>query len=262
MNGEMLRLLGVAAVIAAIYFAVVWAISVKIRNYGLLDVAWSYGIAILAPFYAWFATGDPLRKWLVAAVGIAWSLRLGSYILIRVLSHHPKEDPRYQTLRKDWPGAGRFLLFFELQALVLLIFSLPFLLASFNATPGLQWIEWLGLGIAALSFVGEGTADLQMQGFKANPANKDKVCRVGLWRYSRHPNYFFESMVWWGFFIFALGTPWGWVTIVCPLLMLWFLLKVTGIKLTEEYSLKSKGEAYRDYQRTTSAFIPWFPKKG
>jgi steroid 5-alpha reductase family enzyme len=82
-----------------------------------------------------------------------------------------------------------------------------------------------------------------------------------LWRYSRHPNYFFESLIWWAFFLAALGSPHGWITIVCPLLMLYFLFKVTGIPLTEEYAVKSKGDAYREYQRTTSAFIPWFPKK-
>jgi steroid 5-alpha reductase family enzyme len=99
-----------------------------------------------------------------------------------------------------------------------------------------------------------------MQRFKANRANDGKVCESGLWHYSRHPNYFFESLIWWAFFIAALPSPHGWVTIVCPLLMLFFLFQVTGIPLTEEYSIKSKGDLYRAYQRTTSPFIPWFRK--
>ena len=256
----MLTLLLVGCVITATCFAVTWAISVKVRNYGLLDAAWSYGIAILAPLYAFFGDGYAPRKWIAAAIGTAWSLRLGTYILIRVIKHHPTEDVRYETLRKKWPGAGMFLVFFELQALVIVIFSIPFLLASFNPAPSLRPIEITGLAIALFSLCGEAFSDWQMGRFKSKAANQGKVCQSGLWAYSRHPNYFFEAMLWWGFFIFALGSPWGWITIVCPLLMLYFLLKVTGIPLTEEYAVKSKGDAYREYQRTTSAFIPWFRK--
>ena len=100
-----------------------------------------------------------------------------------------------------------------------------------------------------------------MRAFTSDPANKGKICQTGLWRFSRHPNYFFESVVWWGFFVAAVSSPWGWVTVICPLMMLWFLLKVTGIPLTEKHSVERRGQAYRDYQKTTSAFIPWFPKK-
>ena len=254
----MSALLGVALAIAVTYFAVTWAISVRIRNYGLLDVAFSYGVAVLAPMYAWFAPGAAPRKWLVAAIGAAWSLRLGTYILVRVLKHHPAEDARYQTLRQRWPGPLRFLAFFELQAVLVVVFSLPFLFVSFNTVPEFSALEIAGLVLAAIALVGETTADLQMQAFKQDPANAGTVCQAGLWRYSRHPNYFFESLIWWGFFLVALGSPFGWLTIACPLLMLYFLFKVTGIPLTEEYALKSKGAAYREYQRTTSVFVPWF----
>jgi steroid 5-alpha reductase family enzyme len=256
----MTTLLAAGLAIAVTYFAVTWAISVCIRNYGLLDVAFSYGVAILAPMYAWYAPGDPLRKWSFAAVGMAWSVRLGTYILVRVVRHHPAEDARYQTLRERWPGAGRFLVFFELQAVLVVVFSLPFLFASFNAAPELRRVELAGLALAAVALLGETLADLQMQAFKRDPASTGTVCQVGLWRYSRHPNYFFESLVWAAFAIAALGSPLGWIAIACPLLMLYFLFRVTGIPLTEEYALKSKGDAYREYQRTTSAFVPWFRK--
>lgn len=257
----MWALFGLGTLIAAVCFAAVWAISVRARNYGFLDVAWSYGIAVVAPLYAWIGPGYGPRKWLLAAVGIAWSLRLGTYILARVLRHHPREDVRYEKLRENWRGPGMFLLFFELQAAIIAIFSLPFLYAAFNTTPYLQHVEWIGLGLAVLALAGEATADLQMQAFKADPANRGAVCRVGLWRYSRHPNYFFEALIWFAFSLFALGSSLGWTTVICPLLMLWFLFKVTGIPLTEEYALKSKGEAYRAYQQTTNAFFPWFPRK-
>lgn len=256
----MMALLGASLVVAASYFLVTWAISVGIHNYGLLDVAFSYGVAILAPMYAWFGAGEPVRKWAVTAIGVAWSLRLGTYILARVLRHHPSEDARYKTLRERWPGPLRFLAFFQLQAVLVVIFSLPFLFVAFNAAPAFSAVEIAGMLIAAISVLGETVADRQMQAFKRDPENRDRVCEVGLWHYSRHPNYFFESMVWWGFFLVALGSPWGWVTIVCPLLMLYFLLRVTGIPLTEKHAVESKGDAYREYQRTTSVFVPWFSK--
>ena len=250
----------IGTAIAAAYFAITWVISVRIRNYGLLDAAWSYGVAILSPIYAFLGPGYAPRKWIATAIGVAWSLRLGTYILTRVIKHHPAEDVRYETLRRKWPGAGMFLVFFQVQALVVVIFSVPFLVASFNSAPHFSLVEICGLAIAFVSLCGEALADRQMRQFKANATNKGKVCETGLWAYSRHPNYFFESMLWWGFFIFALGSSWGWITVLCPLLMLYFLLKVTGIPLTEEYAVKSKGDAYREYQRTTSSFIPWFKK--
>ena len=256
----MLTLLLTALAIAVTAFFLTWMISVKMNNYGLLDVAWSYGVAVLAPLYAWQGPGDPVRKWAAAALGVAWSLRLGTYLLRRVLRHHPAEDARYQTLRARWPGPGMFLAFFELQAVLAVVFSLPFLLMAHHAVPGLQAIEVIGLGTALLALGGEALADAQMKAFQAVSANRGKVCEVGLWRYSRHPNYFFEWLVWVGFFLAALGSPWGWTTVVCPLLMGHFLLNVTGIKLSEAHSLQSRGEAYREYQRRTSAFVPWFRK--
>jgi steroid 5-alpha reductase family enzyme len=253
----------IAATIAALLaFALVWWVCTSIHNYGFLDAIWSLSVAFLAPVYALFGDGDPVRRWAFAAVGAAWSLRLGLYILIRVWRHHPHEDRRYQTLRERWPGPARFLLFFELQAVIAVVFSLPFLFAAFNATAQLSALEIAGLLLAAFAMIGEATADWQAQRFKRDPANKAKVLNVGLWRYSRHPNYFFESLVWWGFALAALSSPHGWLTLICPVLMLYFLLQVTGIPLTERHSLESRGEAYREYQRTTSRFIPWFSKAG
>jgi steroid 5-alpha reductase family enzyme len=256
----MIPLLLIAVVSMAVLFWLVWIICVKIHNYGYLDVAWSLSIAILAPLYALLAGGDPRRRLAFAVVGAAWSLRLGAYIFIRVTRHHPVEDARYRTLRERYPTPARFLVFFELQALVAVVFSLPFLLASLNTGTTLGIPEIVGLAVAALATAGEWLSDWQAQRFKSKPENKRRVVNTGLWRYSRHPNYFFESCVWWGFFIAALGSRFGAITIVCPLLMLYLLLNVTGIPLTEKHSLESRGEEYRRYQSTTSRFFPWFPK--
>src|ERR1700722_18873248 len=222
----MIGLLGLGLGVAVVMFALAWIVCAHIDNYGFLDAIWSLSVAILAPLYAVLGTGDPWRRLVFALVGAAWSLRLGLYILIRVWRQHPQEDKRYRTLREKWPGRARFLLFFELQALIAVLFSLPFLLASVNSQPGLGPLELAGLAIALLGIAGEAIADWQAQRFKRDPANKPRVVNVGLWRYSRHPNYFFESIVWWGFFIAALGSPYGWVTLVCPLLMLYLLLNV------------------------------------
>ncbi len=255
----MITWLLIGLVIAVVAFAIVWAICVRVKNYSFLDVAWSYGVAVLAPIYAWAGPGHLERKIVFTALGVLWSLRLGTYILLRVLRHHPAEDVRYETLRQRWPGAGMFLLFFEMQAVLVVIFSLPFLLAAWRAMP-LRGVAIAGLAIAVLALLGESLADRQMKRFKDDSANKGGVCQAGLWRYSRHPNYFFEFLFWVGICIASLDTPHGWITIVCPVLMYYFLTKVTGIPLTEEYSLKSRGDAYREYQRTTNAFFPWFPR--
>ena len=258
----MLNLLLIGLIVAVVTFALVWLVCVRIDNYGFLDAIWSLSVAILAPIYAVLGTGDLLRRVVFTTVGVAWSLRLGLYILVRVWRHHPQEDKRYRMLREKWPGPGRFFLFFELQAAIAVLFSLPFLLAALNPQPNLGVFEIIGLALAVAATIGEATADWQAQRFKQNPANANAVVNVGLWRYSRHPNYFFESLVWWGFFVAALDSPHGWVTLVCPLFMLYLLLQVTGIPLTEKHSPESRGAAYREYQRTTSRFIPWFTKPG
>ena len=256
---NMPALLLFALAVAVTCFALVWAISVKINNYGLLDAAWSYGVAVIAPIYALRGPGGASHKWLATIIGATWSLRLGTYILVRVLKHHPTEDVRYEALRARWQGPWKFLAFFELQAVLVVILSLPFLFTAFNPNPLIP-IEYVGLAISFLSICGESLADVQLMRFKRDPANRGKVCQSGLWRYSRHPNYFFEALTWAGFALFAQGSPHGWIALSSPLLMLYILLRVTGIPLTEQYAVKNKGEAYREYQRTTNAFIPWFRK--
>lgn len=255
------QLLTLGCVIAFVLFTLTWAFGTVIRNYGFLDVVWSLSVGVLAAVYGVLGSGNEARRLLFSGVAVIWSLRLGLYILMRVWRHHPVEDKRYQTLRQRWPGPLRFLLFFELQALIAVVFSLPFLLAAQDRSTTISPWEWLGIALALVSTAGEALADYQAQRWKRNPANRDKVVNTGLWRYSRHPNYFFESLVWWGFCVAAFSLAYGWITVICPVLMLYFLLCVTGIPLTEKHSEESRGEAYRQYQRTTSRFIPWFPKR-
>ena len=141
-----------------------------------------------------------------------------------------------------------------------MFFSLPALLSAINPSPEWHPLEFAALAIWVVAFAGELTADRQLLAFKTNPNNKGKTCQAGWWRYSRHPNYFFEWVIWVAYALFATASPWGWLAWLCPATLLYLLFKVTGIPATEAQALRSRGEAYRRYQQTTSAFVPWFPK--
>lgn len=260
MSMVLLLLIGLA--FSSILMVAVWSIAVRIRNAGIVDIAWALGFAPLAVLYRIFGDGEPVRQNLITFMVAIWSVRLGSHLWKRVMGHHPLEDGRYQELRKGVVGHENFFFFwfFQAQALLLVLLSIPVLLANFDSRVGLCFSDMLGFLIWSVAITGESMADRQLALFKLDPANTGNVCNAGLWRYSRHPNYFFEWLIWLAFFFFAAPAPWGWITIFCPALMLFFLLRVTGIPYTEEQSLRSRGDAYRAYQRTTSPFVPWFPK--
>ncbi len=263
MPPEFWSLFGWGALIVAVIFTLTWLLSLKLDNFSFVDVAWSYGLVFIAPLYAFAGDGHTPRKMLATAMAVLWSLRLGTYLLMRIGRHHPHEDVRYQVLRTDWKDhlARHFFFFFQAQALLILLLSVPVLLACLNPAPQLSAIEIIGAVEWLIGISGEAVSDAQMGAFKHRPDSKGKVCQEGLWRYSRHPNYFFESMVWWGFWLFACGSPWGWITVYAPVMILYTLLRVTGIPLTEKCAVESKGEAYIEYQRTTSAFVPWARKQ-
>jgi steroid 5-alpha reductase family enzyme len=251
-----------ALLFACALMLLIWLLARRLHNAGIVDVAWAAGFTPVALLYAPTGSGMTLRRALLASMVGVWSLRLASYLYVRVRALHPREDRRYARLRSQW-GAhadARMLGFFQLQALLLVLLSVPFWLICLNPRPSLAPLEWAGVVTWLLAVSGESAADRQLKRFKADPANRGAVCAVGLWRYSRHPNYFFEWLVWVAYFLMALAAPRGWLTVYCPALMLYFLLRVTGIPLTEQLSLEAKGTAYRDYQRRTSMFVPWFPK--
>lgn len=246
----------------ALMMLLVWLVSVRIHNAGIVDVAWAAGFSILAGLAATLGGGWPPRRALAATMLVLWSLRLAGYLYVRVMRLHPVEDGRYQQLRQEWAGRvqTRFFAFFQLQGLLDVVLALPVFLACQNPAPRFHSLECAGFGLWLIALLGEATADRQLQRFKADPGNRGRVCRAGLWRYSRHPNYFFEWLVWCAYFVFASASPWGFVTAYCPVLMMFFLFRVTGIPATEQQALRSKGDAYREYQRTTSAFVPWLPQ--
>ena len=258
-----LVLVGLALVGLCALFGVLYLIARRMDNYGIVDIAWSYAFGLLALLYALLGPGWAVRRALIASLAIVWSLRLGTHLAIRVLGHHPVEDGRYQQLRKNWAAnfVSKMFWFFQMQAVSVVLLGAAFLVACLNPAPALHPLEIAGAILWLIAISGEALSDAQLAAFKRDAANKGKVCAVGLWRFSRHPNYFFEWLIWVSYFVFALASPWGVVAIVGPASILYLLLRVTGIPMTEEQSLRSRGDAYRRYQKTTSAFIPWFPKQ-
>lgn len=248
-----------------------------LKNYGVVDVVWSLGFAPLMVLYWVLAArmhydakldGYPEWNWAAAStltgLVVLWSLRLGGHLWVRVRAHHPQEDVRYAELRREWGAAAarKMFGFYLLQGALQVVLSTPWLLTALDpqrtTAYRLSPWAWLGGGLWILGWVGESVADRQLARFRADPARRGQVCQAGLWYYSRHPNYFFEWVLWLAYAAFAMAAPFGWLGLLSPLLMWHFLVNVTGIPMTEALSVKSKGEAYREYQRTTSAFVPWF----
>lgn len=238
-----------------------WLLYLKTDRADWIDVAWAFSLGGLAVLFATLGVGDPSRRMLVGIVGGLWGLRLGLHLALRV-ARDPHEDGRYRQLRLDWGGSIRlkFLGFFLLQGVLNLALCLPFLFAATDPARGIPAWVWAGSAITVLAILGEGLADAQLRAFKADLSHRDQVCRRGLWGWSRHPNYFFEWLVWMGFALMALGTAWSLLAFAAPALILHFLTRLTGIPATEAQSLRSKGEAYRRYQAQVSAFIPLPPK--
>lgn len=247
---------------AFVMMTLLWAWHLRQKSAAVVDAGWTALVAGLAVFYAIQWTGGmPARRLAVAAMFGSWGARLTVMLLHDRVFNRP-EDGRYADLRQRKGAAANrwFFWFFQAQALAAIVFSLPALLAVLNPANEFSPLELTAAGLWIVGFTGESTADRQLLYFKADGANRGKTCRSGLWRYSRHPNYFFEWLMWMAYALFASAAPWGWVAFACPAIMLFLLFKVTGIPATEAQAIRSRGDDYREYQRTTSVFIPWLPR--
>ncbi|MCB1019526.1 MAG: DUF1295 domain-containing protein [Acidobacteria bacterium] len=245
---------------AALAMTAMWLLQRRTGDAGIVDVAWAAGVGLLSGWFAYGADGLPERRWLIAALATIWAGRLAGYLLVRVF--RMPEDGRYTQMREEWGDRTQRNLFwfFQVQASWSVLFAAPMLIAAYNGKALGGW-DAAGVAVWLSALTGEAIADRQLHRFRENPANKGKVCRDGLWRYSRHPNYFFEWVHWWAYVLLAWGAPQPWLSLIGPAAMLVFLFKITGIPPTEKRALESRGEAYREYQRTTSAFFPWRPKE-
>jgi steroid 5-alpha reductase family enzyme len=253
-----LLLLGTLSV--CLFMALLWVFQFIRKEADIVDFGWTLSLGFLAVLYSLLGSGPLLQRSFAGLFGAIWAFRLAAHIWRRVIE--PGEDGRYVELRGSWGEKAqlKFFVFFQAQALLAVLLSLSFLVpaTSRNATSDLSVI------IALLWFVfaigGETLSDRQLQRWKSDPANHGRTCRAGLWQFSRHPNYFFEWLYWFTYVLLALRSDYWIFTLMSPAIILLLLLKVTGIPPTEARALKTRGEDYREYQRSTSAFFPWWRK--
>jgi steroid 5-alpha reductase family enzyme len=261
-------LIGIALSLS-ILMALAWVAQQRTGNSGWGDTIWTFAVGLVGAAGALLPVAGAAvnaRQWLVAALVAIWSLRLGVHIAIR--TSLISDDPRYAAFAREWGADSprRMLIFLQNQALG----SIPLVFAIFVAAHvpqgALRLQDDLGALILVVSIAGEALADAQLTAFRKLPANKGRVCDAGLWRWSRHPNYFFEWCCWFAYPVIALSLdyadqPWGWASWLAPAFMYWILVHVTGIPPLEDQMLRSRGERYRDYQSRTSRFFPLPPRE-
>lgn len=247
-------------VMASVMLAL-WFIQTRTLNAGTVDVAWAFGSGAVGIWFALASLGESdARQWLVAAMAGFWGMRLGVFLFKRVMSE--TEDGRYRYLREYLGNKAQpfHFAFFQMQATWTLLFALPMWVAATAPGEGLAWTDYLGLAIYVAAMLGERAADTQLAAFRADPASKGKVCDLRLWRYSRHPNYFFEWLHWFAYVAIGATSPYWWVALTGSVVVYVFVVYITGVPYTEQQSIRTRGDAYRTYQRTTSMFFPWPPK--
>lgn len=243
------------------FFFGIWLVSLKARDASIIDMFWGLGFVVIAWIAFFTGSGATPRRQLMVAMVTLWGLRLSGYLARR--NWGKDEDYRYQAMRKQhgdrFPIVSLYRVFM-LQAVVLWIVSLPVQAAQVYPDPkDLGILDFIGLGVFAIGLFFESVGDAQLARFKADPSNAGKVMNRGLWRYTRHPNYFGDFMVWWGIYFVALATFSGFWTIIGPALMSFFLMRVSGVPLLEK-SLRKNRPDYETYIQQTSAFFPRPPK--
>jgi steroid 5-alpha reductase family enzyme len=250
-----------AAVAIVVLMTVTWLVSLRLRNASIVDIVWGLGFVIVACTVRVGVHGNNARQWLLVAMVSAWGLRLAGYLLWR--NHGKGEDFRYRSMRKrhgDRFGIVSLYTVFGLQGTLMWTVSLPVQLGQTRHSPSLGVLAAFGVAVWAIGLGFEAVGDFQLARFKADPANAGTVMRTGLWRYTRHPNYFGDALVWWGIALVAAETGLGAVGLVGAAVMTILLRRVSGVTLLER-SLVKRRDGYTDYIETTSAFIPRPPRR-
>jgi steroid 5-alpha reductase family enzyme len=257
------------AVALSAAMALAWVVQRVTRNAGWVDAVWSFATGAAGAAAALIPLGGhppTARAWLAAGLIGLWSARLGLHIARRSAGA-AHEDPRYAQFRADWGAMfePRLFAFLQIQAACSLVLAVSVMVAARNPAPALAWSDIAAALVSLAAIAGEGLADEQLRRFKAAPANKGRVCDTGLWAWSRHPNYFFEWLGWLAWPVMAVGPigGWrlGWIALAAPVLMFWLLRFASGVPPLEAAMLKSRGEAFADYQARTSAFFPRPPRR-
>ncbi len=257
----MIHAMTISAITIAIIMVSTWLVSVAIKNASIVDIIWGFGFAVNAIVLAIAHHGNSGRQLLVAILVGTWGFRLAAYLAKRNLGHG--EDWRYKAMRKK-KGASfpiiSLVTVFSLQGALMFVVSLPVMFSNADTTPGIGPIAVMGALVWLVGFFFEAVGDAQLARFKKNPANAGKVMNQGLWSLTRHPNYFGDSVMWWGVWIIAAETGSGVFSIIGPIVMTFFLLRVSGVPMLER-SLSKRREGWDQYVATTSGFIPRPPKK-
>ncbi|MBL8150927.1 MAG: DUF1295 domain-containing protein [Blastocatellia bacterium] len=239
-----------------------WIISVVKKDASIVDSFWGMGFVLTAILSFFLTDGFWARKLLLVCLPAIWGIRLSLYIYQR--NHGKGEDFRYRAMREHhgehFPIVSLYTVF-GLQGLLMWIISMPLQIGQISAVPAaITWLDYLGAGVWLIGFLFEAVGDWQLKKFKSDPANKGKVMNRGLWAYTRHPNYFGDALLWWGYFLIALATPLGYRTVFSPFIMTFLLMKVSGVALLEKTLVESR-PGYREYVESTSAFFPWPPRR-
>lgn len=254
--------LGIGTLIIVACMSALWLVSLRLQDASIVDVFWGLGLVILAGVYFASTQGHLARKGLLVMLVAIWGVRLGAYIASRNLGKG--EDKRYQAFRRAGGPNYWWISFFQvfmLQAVLMVLISTPLLAGQIGEQPQrLTLLDFIGTAGWLVALLFEAVGDWQLNRFKADPASQGKVMRRGLWRYTRHPNYFGEAVLWWGYGLIALSAPGGVWTLYSPVVMTFLLVRVSGVTLLEK-SLSTTKVGYQDYVETTSAFIPWFPRR-
>ena len=262
---SLLLMAGASAVALAVIMLCAWLVQRKTGHTGWIDVFWTWGVGVaavilsLAPFAD--QTRPHVRQVVIAALAGLWSMRLGWHIFQRTRA--TGDDPRYRHWIVQWGAAADRRMFWHLQtqALFGVLLCLCIVLAARNPLPGLRLQDFLGLLVLLTGLAGEAVADHQMRRYRRISAGTKGICDIGLWRFSRHPNYFFEWLCWCAYPIVAIdfggSHPYGWFALFAPVCMYWLLTSVSGIPPLEQHMLRTRGDAYRAYRRRTNAFFPF-----
>jgi steroid 5-alpha reductase family enzyme len=243
-----------------------WVVQQRTRNSGFVDAVWTFGlgaVGVVSALVPLEGSGTPSgRQLLVALLVGAWSLRLGGHILGRSTAR--SDDPRYAALIRQWGDGARRQMFILLQkqAIVTVPLALGLFLAAHNPAPLFRLLDYAAIAVVMIGLIGESISDRQLAAWARSKEKNEVICDRGLWRWSRHPNYFFEWMFWVAVPLLAIAGfyPWGWLALAAPLCIYWLLVYVSGIPPLEEHMVQKYGAAYRSYQARTSAFFPWPPR--
>ena len=248
-----------AGLIILTSMVLLWLLSLITKNASIVDIFWGIGFVVIVWFAFTFAQGYIPRKNLICTLTTIWGMRLALHIGIR--NWGKPEDFRYAKWRADngprWWWFS-FLQVFLLQGVLLWIIGTPLIGAQTSGYPAiLTPLDFIGVALWFVGFLFEAVGDFQLARFKSDPSNKGKLLTNGIWRYTRHPNYFGDAIQWWGFYFIALAAG-AWWTVFSPILMTWLLMRVSGVAMLER-AMKLK-PGYEDYMRKTNPFFPWFPK--